>query len=128
MTGPIAIVATGELFGGAERHILGLGAFLRDRGLQPRVMLFHDCELASCCRADGLPVDVVVVRSAYDRAGPRRPGALFAEHGVRLAHVHSYKAAVNTSLAPAAVAMVSTLHGQGEPSWQHLRAFLKDTI
>lgn len=33
VTGPVGIVAAGELFGGAERHILGLGAFLQDRGL-----------------------------------------------------------------------------------------------
>ena len=28
--------------------LLGLGAFLRDRGLAPQVVLFHDRELASC--------------------------------------------------------------------------------
>ncbi len=27
--GPIAIVTAGELFGGVERHVLGLGAFLQ---------------------------------------------------------------------------------------------------
>ena len=128
VNGPVAIVATGELFGGAERHILGLGAFLREQGLAPRVVLFHDRELASCCRDDGLPVHVVHLSSAYDRQGPRRLGALFAQHGIRLAHVHGYKAAVNTVLAPGDFAMVSTLHGQGEPTWRRPRVFLKDQV
>ncbi len=126
--GPVAIVAVGELFGGAERHILGLGAFLRDRGLQPRVMLFHDRELAGRCREDGLPVHVVPTRNAYDPAGPERLGELFAEHGVRLVHVHGYKAAANVALARGRFAMCATLHGQGEPTWRHGRSYVKDRL
>lgn len=126
MTGPIAVVATGELFGGAERHILGLGAFLRQRGLDPRILLFHDRELAHCCREDGLPVTIIPTRSAYDLRAPRRLGRYIAQHGIRLVHVHGYKAAVNTAMAPGRFGMVSTLHGQGEPNWRNPKAYVRD--
>lgn len=127
MTRPVAVVATGELFGGAERHIVGLGAFLSSRGRSPRIILFHDRELAAQCRQEGLPVHVVTTRSATDPTGPRRVGALLQEHECSLAHVHGYKAAVNVALAPGNHAMVCTLHGQGEPSWRTPTAFVKDT-
>lgn len=124
--GPVAIIAVGELFGGAERHVLGLGSFLRGQGLAPRVVLFHDRELANRCREDGLPVHVIATRGAADPQGPRRLGRLLRRHGIALVHVHGYKAAVNAALAPAPAAMVATLHGQGEPSWNRPVAFLKD--
>ncbi|MDD5720033.1 MAG: glycosyltransferase [Candidatus Krumholzibacteria bacterium] len=127
-SGPVAIVAVGELFGGAERHILGLGAFLRECGRSPRVILFHDRELASCCRRDGLPVHVLPTRSAWDLAGPRRLGELLARHDVQLVHVHGYKAAVNAALAPGRFAVAATVHGQGEPTWRNPRAFGKDRL
>lgn len=122
--GPIAIVAAGELFGGAERHVLGLGAFLRERGLQPQVILFHDRELAARCRADGLPVSILPVSSSYDRSGPRRLDALLTAMGAQLVHVHGYRAAVNVALGPTARPMVYTVHGQGEVSWRTPRVFL----
>jgi L-malate glycosyltransferase len=124
--GPVAIIAVGELFGGAERHILGLGAFLREKGLAPHVVLFHDRELANRCREDGLAVHVLATRGAADPQGPRRLGRLLRRHGIALVHVHGYKAAVNAALAPVSAAMVATLHGQGEPAWNRPAAFLKD--
>ncbi len=128
MTGPIAIVAAGELFGGAETHILGLGAFLRDQALEPRIILFHDRELAARCRDAALPVEIVATRSARDPQGPRRLGAMLASHGASVVHVHGYKAAVNAALAPGNFGLVSTLHGQGEPSWRTPGVFLKDRV
>jgi glycosyltransferase involved in cell wall biosynthesis len=126
--GPIAIIAAGELFGGAERHVLGLGAFLRDRGLQPQVILFHDRELAARCRADGLPVSILPVANSYDPTGPRHLDELLTATGARLVHVHGYRAAVNAALAPTVRPMVCTMHGQGEPSWRTPTAYLKDQI
>lgn len=126
MSGPVAIVATGELFGGAERHIVGLAGFLQAQGREPHLVLFHDRELAVQCRQVGVPVHIVTTSSAYDRTGPGRVGEVLRKHGCRVAHVHGYKAAVNTSLAPGDHAMVCTFHGQGEPSWQNPRAWLKD--
>lgn len=125
---PVAVVAVGELFGGAERHILGLAAFLREQARDPRVILFHDRELAARCREDGLPLHILRTRGPWDPSGPRRLGALLSQHGVRLAHVHGYKAAVNVALAPGRLAMCATLHGQGEPTWRHPRAYLKDRL
>lgn len=126
MNGPVAIVATGELFGGAERHIVGLGSFLQRRGMAPTIILFYDRELATACRNEGLPVHVIPTRSAYDLAGPRRLAESIAERHVRLVHVHGYKAAVNVALAAGDFGVVSTLHGQGEPSWRNMRTFVKD--
>lgn len=124
--GPIAIVTAGELFGGAERHVLGLGAHLRERGLQPHVILFHEQELASRCRGDGLPVTILATRGSYDLTGPRRLDRLLGELGARLVHVHGYRAAVNAALAPTVRPLVCTVHGQGEPSWRTPRGWLKD--
>jgi glycosyltransferase involved in cell wall biosynthesis len=126
--GPIAVVAAGELFGGVERHVLGLGAFLRERGLQPQIVLFHERELAACCRADGLPVSILPVSGSYDPAGPRRLDDLLTAAGTRLVHVHGYRAAVNAALCPTVRPMVCTVHGQGEPSWRTPSAFLKDDL
>ncbi len=126
MPGPIAIVAAGELFGGAERHVLGLAAFLRERGLRPGVVVFHDRELAARCRADGLPVHVLPTRSSHDPDGPRRLDQLLTRIEARLVHVHGYRAAVNAALAPTARPLVCTLHGQGEPSWRTPCVYLKD--
>ena len=79
-------------------------------------------------RETGLPVHVIHLESAYDRQGPRRLGELFTRHGIRLAHVQGYKAAVNTALAAGDFSMVSTLHGQGEPNWRRPREFVKDQV
>lgn len=129
MTGAaIAIVTVGELFGGAERHVLGLGAFLRERGLSPRVILFHERELAERCRQSGLPVHVLPAHGALDPAGPHHLGRLFGQFGIHLAHVHGYKAAVNVSLARGRLPMCATLHGQGEPTWRRPRAYGKDRL
>jgi len=128
VTGPVAIVAVGELFGGAERHVLGLAGFLRAQGLAPQVILFHDRELASRCREDGLPVQVIATRSAVDPAGPRRLGTVLAGISPRVVHVPGYKAAVNVAHAPGRIAMVATVHGQGEPTWRRPRAYLKDRL
>jgi L-malate glycosyltransferase len=124
--GPIAIVTAGELFGGAERHVLGLGAFLRDRGLQPQVILYHDGELAARCRADGRPVHVVTTRNSLDLGGPRHLDEMLTRLGARVVHVHGYRAAVNVALTATARPLVCTVHGQGEPSWRTPVVFLKD--
>jgi L-malate glycosyltransferase len=124
--GRVAIIAVGELFGGAERHILGLGAFLREQDLDPQVILFHDRELAARCREDGLPVHVLHTRGAFDRTGPERLSELFDRLDIGLVHVHGYKAAVNTALTKRRLATCATLHGQGEPSWRQGFPFVKD--
>lgn len=126
--GPLAIVASGELFGGAERHVLGLGAFLRERGLRPCVIVFHDRELAARCRDDGLSVSTLPVAGSYDLAGPHRLDSLLTAMGARLVHVHGYRAAVNAALCPTVRPLVCTVHGQGEPSWRTPRALLKDNL
>jgi glycosyltransferase involved in cell wall biosynthesis len=126
--GPIAIVTAGEIFGGAECHVLGLGAFLRDQGYQPHVVLFHDRELAARCRDQDLPHSVLVTRNSFDASGPRRLGQLLAQQGTALVHVHGYRAAVNVALAGSSYPLVCTLHGQGEPSWRDPGNYVRDRL
>ena len=50
----IAICTVGELFGGVERHVLGLMKELRAQGVSTLLVLFHDGELAAQMRAQGI--------------------------------------------------------------------------
>lgn len=126
LTGPIAIVTAGELFGGVERHVLGLGSFLARRGLRPQIVLFHDRELARRCRELELPVTVLAARGSYDREGPRELERILAGLAAELVHVHGYRAAVNAALTTTRRPLVITMHGQGEPSWRQPIVFAKD--
>lgn len=128
ITGPIAIVAAGELFGGTERHVLGLGTYLRERGLESRVFVYHDRELASRCRGAEVPVTILPSRGSYDLSGPRHLDEILSGFHIRLTHVHGYRAAVNVALAPSDRPMVCTLHGEGEPSWRALADCAKDRV
>lgn len=126
ISGPIAIVAAGELFGGTERHVLGLGSYLCEAGLDARIYAFHDRELAAGCRSAGLPVTILACRGSYDLSGPRRLREVLDDARSRLVHVHGYRAAVNVALMPRPLPMVCTLHGEGEPSWRAPRQYAKD--
>ena len=126
--GPIAILTAGELFGGTERHVLGLGQYLLERGLQPQIILFHDRELATRCRQKGLPLFILPVRGSLDCRGPVVLGGVLEKMGVRVVHVHGYRAAVNAALAPGVRHLVCTFHGQGEPTWRAPRFFFKDRL
>lgn len=126
--GPIAIVTAGELFGGTERHVLGLGTYLQERGLETRVFAFNDRELAGHCRSVGLPVTILPCRSSYDLDGPQRLDELFVRFRIRLVHVHGYRAAVNVALTREVRPMVCTLHGEGEPSWRTPAQLIKDRV
>ncbi|TXG78440.1 MAG: glycosyltransferase family 1 protein [Thermomicrobiales bacterium] len=113
----VAICTVGELFGGVERHVLGMLQGLRAAGIEARLVLFHDAELAAQARAQG---DVPVIlpgrnRSLFETA--KRLARILAEHHVRLVHVHGYKAAVFCAIARLwhRFAIVKTEHGMPEP-------------
>ncbi|MCI0559034.1 MAG: hypothetical protein MN733_11100, partial [Nitrososphaera sp.] len=49
----LAICSVGELFGGVERHILGILSGLRTHGISSLLFLFYEGELAAQARAQG---------------------------------------------------------------------------
>ncbi len=111
-----ALVSTGELFGGAERHLLGLATWLQRQGHRPLLVLFHDHELARQARAAGIDPVVLDVSGPYDLRGPGRLAEVVRRHGINVVHAHSYRAVVNAALARrrCAFAMVRTVHGMLE--------------
>ena len=50
----VAICSVGELFGGVERHVLGLLGGLQVHGIEALLILFHDGELAAQARDQGI--------------------------------------------------------------------------
>lgn len=114
--GSLAICTVGELFGGVERHVLGMLAGLRRTGNVAQLILFHDGELAAQARAQG---DIPIVLPGSNRsvlATSRRLARLLMEQGTSLVHVHGYKAAVYCALARVwhRFAIVKTEHGMPE--------------
>ncbi|MFO7610279.1 MAG: glycosyltransferase [Candidatus Krumholzibacteriia bacterium] len=111
-----ALVSAGELFGGAERHLLGLGTWLRRQEHEPLLVLFHDRELAAQARQAGLATEILPVRGPFDPRGPGLMGRVLDRHGANVVHAHGYRAMVNTALARRGrqFACVRTVHGMLE--------------
>ena len=112
----LALVAPGELFGGAERQILTLCHQLRARGRRFVVFLFHDRLLAERLRESGCIVEILSVRGPGYILSARHLARRFGELGVRVVHVHGYKAAFHVYLAKRRfdVAVLKTEHGRPE--------------
>ena len=114
----LAICTAGEIFGGVERHILGMCAYAAGRGGPPPLLaLFEDRELAAEARRQGLEPAIVRGRFRYDPRYGRRLAAVLAAGGVNLVHCHGYKATIAAALArrhhPCAI--VKTEHGRVGP-------------
>lgn len=126
--GPLAICTVGELFGGVERHVLGMLAGLRSAGHIAHLIVFHDGELAAQARAQG---DMPVVLPGSNRSllsTARQLAQLLADRHVSLVHVHGYKAAVFCAIARLwrRFALVKTEHGMPEPMAGGLLSTLHD--
>lgn len=124
----VAICTVGELFGGVERHVLGMLCGLRSAGVAAHLFLFHDAELAAQARSQG---DSPVILPAYNRRllpTARALAILLAERSVDLVHVHGYKASVFCALARFwyGFAIVKTVHGLPEPMGASRIAMLRD--
>lgn len=106
----VALLAPGELFGGAERQILALVAELRSRGVILHVALFHDGELARRLRGSG--VEPAILNSTLDVAWSWMP-ALRRASGDVVFHVHGYRAmaAVAIGSLTGRIRVVKTEHG-----------------
>jgi len=114
-----ALVSVGELFGGVERHLLGLCTYLAQRaGIEPALVLFYDRELARQARALGLSPVILPARHPYSLACVDDLAAALHRSGANLAHAHGYRALVTGALAKwrgrSAIPLVKTEHGRPE--------------
>ena len=128
LIGPIAICTVGELFGGVERHILGLLSGLHTAGIKAKLILFQDGELAAQARKQG---DDPVIFSGDNlrlHTTSRELAYLLSERGVRLVHVHGYKAGVFCGIARRwhPFVIVKTEHGLPEPLKGNIAGGIRD--
>lgn len=113
----IAICTVGELFGGVERHVLGLISGLAAQGMSTLLVLFHDSELAAQARGQGIEPVILSNRNRSVLATARQLARLFKQRNIHVVHVHGYKATVFCALARKCFhfAVVKTEHGLPEP-------------
>ena len=112
----IAICSVGELFGGVERHILGILSGLQSRGVATLLILFFNNELAMQARQQGIEPIILSHLNRSLLATSRKIAYILEQQQIRLVHVHGYKATVICSLARYwhSFAMVKTEHGLPE--------------
>jgi len=107
----VAIIATGELFGGVEQHIVTLC-----RSLSPvpvLVVLFNEGLLADRLREMDVNIAILERRARVDRHAIRKLRDLLDRSRIQVVHVHGYVATVYLYLACGATgpAVVKTEHG-----------------
>ncbi|MBK7665070.1 MAG: glycosyltransferase [Sterolibacteriaceae bacterium] len=124
----VAICTVGELFGGVERHVLGMLAGLRSAGVSAHLIVFNDGELAAQARSQGYEPIVLSGSNLSLPLTARRLAQRLAERGIELVHVHGYKAAVFCACARIwhRFAIVKTEHGMPEPMVGGMLATLRD--
>ena len=66
----VALLSVGERFGGVERHLIGMCEWFRRRGVDPILILFHDCELASQARSCGFSPIILSSRGSFSPNSP----------------------------------------------------------
>lgn len=112
----VAICSVGELFGGVERHILGLLGALHVHGIEAKLVLFHDRELAAQARDQGFEPIILPGSNLSLLATCRRLAHLLEAADIRIVHAHGYKATVFCGLARRwhRFALVKTEHGLPE--------------
>jgi glycosyltransferase involved in cell wall biosynthesis len=126
----IAICSVGELFGGVERHILGILSGLQLRGLKTLLFLFHDKELATQAREQGIETIILPGCNWCLLSTSRRIARIFAKRQIEIVHVHGYKATIFCALARRwhSFKMVKTEHGLPEPMSGRPMAMLRDRL
>lgn len=112
----IAICSVGELFGGVERHILGLLTGLKAKNIAPLLILFHDGELALQAREQGLDPTILPPNNAALVTTSRLLARILQERKAQLVHVHGYKATVFCGFARQwhLLPIIKTEHGLPE--------------
>lgn len=133
----VAICTVGELFGGVERHVLGVITGLAGQGIYVLLVLFHDGELAAQARAIGADLLILPNRNWGIYTTARRLAHILEESGIQVVHVHGYKAAVSCAIARSwyPFEIVKTEHGLPEPmsgapirAWRDLSYRLLDGV
>ena len=110
----VAMVAPGEIFGGAERQILTLLRASRTH-TQAHLLTFHDGQLAARAHADGFEVTVIGARGLIDFASVARLRGALDTLDPDIVHMHGYRAAVYCAGARRARAgYLKTEHGRIE--------------
>lgn len=113
----LAIISTGELFGGVERHILGMLTGLQQSSIVPTLLLFHDGELAEQARAQGIKPILLPSGNAQSISAARQLAAIIRKRDIHIVHAHGYKATVISGIARLlqTFCIVKTEHGLPEP-------------
>lgn len=124
----VVICTVGELFGGVERHVLGLLDGLSRAGVGSVLLLFHEGELAAQARHQGAEVVILPNSNRSIFATARKLAQFFKAKRATLAHVHGYKAAVFCGLSRSwyPLPIVRTEHGLPEPMSGGKIRMLKD--
>jgi len=114
----VAMIAPGEVFGGAERQLLYLMDHLRRDRHRCVLICFHDSEMARRTRELGIPVLVLKARPLVSWSNARQIAALLRSEQIHVVHVHGYKAAAHALLARLLVSfrVMKTEHGKLEIS------------
>lgn len=127
-----AIVAFGEIFGGAERQMLTLARALDELGCpQVRLIVAYDRELARQARAMGLPVTVLSPpRAGFDPTYPRRIYEAIESSGAAWVSLHGYQMTVYASLAGRLrrKVILKTEHGLPEDGRQFSLSAIKSRL
>lgn len=112
----VAICTVGELFGGVERHVLGMLSALRAQGTAVVPILFNDGELAVQAREQGIEPLILASSNLSLLATGRQLARILGSRGIRVVHAHGYKAMVfcATALRWHRFALVKTEHGLPE--------------
>lgn len=113
----MAMCTAGELFGGVERHILGVASGLQAHGIEVLPILFHDGELAAQAREQGMEPAILSRPNRYLWSTARALASILRRRQIRVVHAHGYKATVVCAVARIGYpfALVKTEHGLPEP-------------
>jgi len=127
----LAILAPGEIFGGAERQILTLSTTLASAGgPQPTLIVFHNGELADRARRLGIPVQVTGARGLIDLQSIRQLRQILHRERINAVGLHGYRASVYLALAVSGqpIGVVKTEHGAIESANERAAERLRSRI
>jgi len=112
----VAICTVGELFGGVERHVLGMLSMLQARGINTLLILFHNSELAAQARDLGVELVILPRSNRSLLATSKHLANILERRDIRMVHVHGYKAMVFCAMAHRwhRFELVKTEHGLPE--------------
>jgi glycosyltransferase involved in cell wall biosynthesis len=129
-TPSIAICTTGELFGGVERHVLGLCEELVKQGADTLLILFHNKELAEQARDKGLNVAIFSDSNLSLYENSKKLAIILKHNNIGVIHVHGYKATVLCALSKRLLkfSLVKTVHGVPESKAAGLLLTLRNSI